>query len=274
MNPTFNLEKQIQGYVSQLADETDAFHKSASFKEYLDTMAKFWHYSYRNQLLIHIQNKEASYVAGFKKWNEMGRKIKAGSKAIKILAPCTKKVVKKDPNGEEKETAFTYFFPVSVFDVSQTDGKELPKINVEVEGDSLKGLLDKLLGFCKSRNIEVEFKELGVNGLYGYSRGGKIAVDSKQSVNSQVNTLIHEIAHELTHYSEGGKKFSKEEKEIQAEATTYVVTKALDSENKSSAYLVLYTDDKNKIIENLEVISKTAKEILEQLNDGVFQQNS
>jgi hypothetical protein len=253
---------QIQGYVSQLADETDAFRKSASFKEYLDTMAKFWHYSYRNQLLIHVQKKDASRVAGFRAWNELGRKIKAGSKAIKILAPCTKKVVKKDLKGEEKETAFTYFFPVNVFDVSQTDGKELPKINIEVSGNDLHGLLDKLLGLCKSRNIKVEFKEFGVNGLYGYSRGGKIAVDSRQSVNSQVNTLIHEIAHELTHYSEEGKKFSKEEKEIQAEATAYVISKALGFESKAQNYLAIYTADKNKILGNFEVISDTSREIL------------
>jgi len=269
VNPTLNLEKQIQGYVSQLADETDAFRKSAFFKEYLDTMAKFWQYSYRNQLLIHMQKKKASYVAGFRKWNEMGRKVNAGSKAIKILAPFLKKIKRKDlETGEEKEAKETYFFPVNVFDVSQTDGKEMPKINVEISGNDLQGLLDKLLCFCKSRNIEVEFKELGVNGLYGYSRGGKIAVDSKQSVNSRVNTLIHEIAHELTHYSEEGKKFTKEEKEIQAEATAYVISKALMFENKAPSYLALYTADKNKILKNFEVISDASRKILGVIGNG------
>jgi len=265
-SPLFNLERQVQECLAQLADETDSFRKSAFFKGYLDTMAKFWQYSYHNQLLIHAQCKDATRVAGFRAWNELGRRIKAGSKAIKILAPCTKKVVKKDLNGEEKETAFTYFFPVSVFDVSQTNGRELPKIDVEVEGDNLKGLLDNLLCFCKSHNIEVEFKEFGVNGLYGYSKGGKIAVSSKQSVNSQVNTLIHEIAHELIHYSKKGLKFSKEEKEIQAEATAYVISKALGFENRAPNYLALYTDDKEKIMQNFEVISTASRKILEFLD--------
>ncbi len=258
-----NLDKMVETYVSQLAEETDAVRKSTFFREYLDTMAKFWHYSYHNQILIHVQKKDASRVAGFRKWNDLGRFVKAGSKAIKILAPSTKKIKEKDTlTGEEKEVSRTYFFPVNVFDVAQTEGKDLPEINIEIDGDDHKELLDKLLAFCASRNIKVEFKELGINGLYGYSQGGKIAIDSKQAVNMQVNTLVHEIAHELTHYSGEGKKFSKEEKEIQAEATTYVVTKALGLENKSSNYLSIYTGDKNKILASLETISENAKQLL------------
>jgi len=258
MNPLQNIEKMADDYVRQLAEETDEYRKSACFKEYLDTMARFWHYSYRNQLLIHVQNRNATRVAGFRKWNELGRKVNAGEKAIKILAPFTKKVQKKDLQEETQ----TYFCPVNVFDVSQTNGKELPKIDIEIKGDDYKPFLNKLLAYCKQQKIEVEFKELGINGLYGYSKGGKIAIDSKQNTNTQVNTLIHEIAHELTHYSFEGKKFSKQEKEIQAEATVYVVSKIMGFENKSPNYLALYTNDKEKILENFEIISKNTKQIL------------
>jgi len=269
MNPLSNLDKLIEESVSQLANETTTVRKSSFFCEYLDSMAKFWRYSYRNQLLIHVQNSNASRVAGFRKWNELERHVNAGSKAIKILAPSTKKFIEKDSNGKEKEVSITHFFPVNVFDVSQTSGKELPEIDLGVSGNDSKELLNNLLNYCKLQNIKVEFKKLGVNGLYGYSSGGKIAVDSTQNTNTQVNTLIHEIAHELTHYSAEGKKFSKQEKEIQAEATNYVVTKALGLENKSSIYLALYTKDKNKILENLETISTTSKKILSHLNKTV-----
>ncbi|MFH1391189.1 MAG: ArdC family protein, partial [Candidatus Diapherotrites archaeon] len=187
MNPLSNLDKMVEQSVSQLTDETDAVRKSSFFKEYLDSMAKFWRYSYRNQLLIHVQNSSASRVAGFRKWNELERHVKAGSKAIKILAPSTKKVVEKDSSGKEKEVSRTYFFPVNVFDVSQTAGKELPKIDIEIKGDDFKFLLNKLLDYCKEQKIEVKFKDLGINSLYGYSQGGKIAIDSKQAVNMQVN---------------------------------------------------------------------------------------
>jgi len=270
-----SVEKQVQEYLAQLADETDGVRKSAFFKECLDTMAKFWKYSYRNQLLIHAQNRNASLVAGFRKWNELGRRVKAGSKAIKILAPFSKKEKQKDQStGEEVEVSRTYFWPVNVFDVSQTEGKELPSLDVEVSGSDLQWLLDGLLGFCKAQSISVEFKELGVNGLYGYSKNGKIAVSSKQSVNSQVNTLLHEIAHELIHYSEEGLKFSKEEKEIQAEATAYVISKALGFENKAANYLALYTDDKEKIMQNLKIISEASKKILTFLEGNRLVQNN
>lgn len=261
----FPFEQQVQEYVVQLADETDAFRKSASFKEYLDTVAKFWRYSYRNQLLIHAQFRSASRVAGFRAWNELGRKVKKGSKAIKILAPFTKKVSVKDTE-EEKE--LTYFFPVNVFDVSQTTGKELPLIDVNVSGNGHKEALNKLLSFCEFKGISVEHKELGANGFYGCSTGGRIILDAKQGANMQVNTLIHEIAHELAHYSSEGRKFSKSEREVQAEAVAYVVTTVLGVENRSAEYLAVYISDKNKILENFKVISCVAKQILSYLQEA------
>src|SRR3989344_303046 len=131
MNPLQNLEKMAEEYVRQLAEETDEYRKSAAFKEYLDTMARIWQYSYHNQLLIHVQKRDASRVAGFRKWNDIGRHIKAGSKAIKILAPLSKKSKEKDTaTGEEKEVLRAYFWPVNVFDISQTEGKELPSIDI------------------------------------------------------------------------------------------------------------------------------------------------
>src|SRR3989344_7242712 len=157
-----SLDKKVEEYVTRLADETDAVRQSEWFKEYLDSMAKFWRYSYRNQLLIFIQKQNATRVAGFRTWNELGRFVNKGVKAIKILAPFTKKIVKKDlQTGEEKEISQTYFVPVNVFDVSQTNGKDLPKIEIEIQGNEYKPLLEKLLTYCASVNITVEFKKLG-----------------------------------------------------------------------------------------------------------------
>ena len=256
------LEKRVAGFVKELAGETDAVRRSVLFKEYLDAVSKFWHYSYHNQVLIFLQNKDASRVAGFVTWNKLGRFVKKGSKAIKILAPFTKKVLKKDENSEEKEYSFTYFVPVSVFDISQTEGKELAKLDVEVQGDNQKWLLDKLLEFCKSRNIVVEFKQLGVNGLYGYCLQSKIVIGSEQSVNTQANTVIHEIAHHLLHNPTVAQPPSKQEREIQAEAITYVVTKHFGLENKSPVYLGFYKAEAEQIKSALESISHTAQEII------------
>src|SRR3989338_9943028 len=109
--------KQVEEKLQELAAETDAVRKTAGFQQYLDTMAKFWQYSYHNQLLIHFALPSATRVAGFKTWSSLGRRIKKGSKALKILAPVTRI--------EKEEEVIVNFHPVNVFDLSQTEGQEL-----------------------------------------------------------------------------------------------------------------------------------------------------
>jgi len=253
--------KEIEANLKELASETDTFKKSEFFKNYLETISKFWQYSYHNQLLIYFQKQESTRVAGFNKWKELKRNVIKGQKAIKILAPFTKKTKEIDhQTNEEIEKNITLFFPVSVFDISQTEGADLPKISLTVDGDNYKNFLENLVNFCKNKNIKVNFKNLGINGLYGYSKGGEIAVSNNESINTQANTIIHEIAHELLH--KGKESLSKQQKEIQAEATAYVVTKHFSMENKSFNYLALYDADYKKIMENLKAVAEASKQII------------
>ena len=117
--------------------------------------------------------------------------------------------------------------------------------------------------FCQAKDIRLEFAHLGVNGVYGYSKGGEIKVSSDGSVNTKVNTLVHEIAHELLHYTEEGKSLSKQQKEIQAEGTAYVVCKHFGLETRSFNYLALYDADYKKITDNLQAIAKASKEVID-----------
>ena len=253
MNSHLQLVKEK---LQELAAKTDAVKKSEEFQHYLDTMAKFWEYSYHNQLLIYFRMPTASQVAGFKAWQELGRKIKKGSKAIQILAPRIR-VEKKD--GKDEEVICNYF-PVNVFDISQTEGEELPDISIALKGDDQQKLLEALQNFCEVRQIKLDFQNLGVNGLYGYSQGGKVVVSSSDSVNMKVNTLVHEIAHELLHHPS---ELSKQQKEIQAEGTAYVVCKHFGLETKSFTYLALHEVDASQIMDNLEAIAKASKEVIE-----------
>jgi antirestriction protein ArdC len=202
----------------------------------------------------------ATKVAGFKKWQELKRFVKKGSKAIKILAPYRTIVKEIDSKTlEEVEKEVIYFFPVSVFDISQTEGEPLPEIEIIVNGDNYKDFLDSLMLFCEEKGIKVDLKNLGINGLYGYSKGGMIAISNTESINTQVNTIIHEIAHELLHKN---KNLSKQQEEIQAEGTAYVVTKHFGLENKSFNYLAMYDADYQKIMENFKAIVEASKEII------------
>jgi len=240
----------IENKLKELALETDKMKKSVFFQEYLATMSKFWKYSYYNQLLIHFNMPKATRVAGLKAWQKLGRKVKKGSKALQIRAP----VKVKDSEDVIR------FIPVNVFDISQTTGEPLPDLDITLEGDNYTGLKHSLLEFCKSKNIEVEFKKLGVNGLYGYSKGGKVVVASNGSVNTQVNTLIHEIAHELLHHK--GEKLTDQQKEIQAESTAYVVCKHFGLETKSYNYLALYDADYAGIMSNLKMVAEASREVI------------
>ena len=256
--------KEVLEHLKQLAAETDEVKRSEIFKQYLETMSKFWRYSYHNQLLIVHQMPRATRVAGFRKWREMGRWVRRGCKAIRILAPRFRKVLVYDEKTKrfvEKEEV-VYFVPVPVFDLSQTEGQPLPEVQISVKGDNYRDFLDNLLTFCESKKIKVDFRNLGINGLYGYSKGGQIAITNTESINTQVNTMIHEVAHELLHH---GKKLSKQETEIQAEGVAYVVTRHFGMENKSFNYLALYDADYKKIMENMKAISRGAKEIIEWL---------
>ena len=259
---SIELMEEIETRLKDLASETDEFKRSEFFRQYLDVMSKFWKYSYHNQLLICCKMPDATRVAGFRTWQELNRNVKKGSKAIKILAPSRKKVTETDPiTNEEKEKQITLFIPVNVFDISQTEGEDLPDIEISVKGDNYKDFLDNLVSLCKEKAIEVNFKNLGINGLYGYSKGGQIAITNTESINTQVNTIIHEIAHELLHKK--GSTLSKEEKEIQAEGTAYVVTRHFGLENRSFNYLALYDADYKKIMENLKSVAEASKEIIE-----------
>jgi len=267
-NKSAELMDQIEARLKDLATETDEFKKSEFFRQYLDVMSKFWKYSYHNQLLICYKMPDATRVAGFRTWLSLNRRVTKGSKAIKILAPYKKKVTDTDPvTNEEKEKRITLFIPVNVFDISQTEGEDLPGIEISVTGDNYKDFLDNLVSLCKDKGIKVDFKNLGINGLYGYSKGGQIAITNTESINTQVNTIIHEIAHELLH--KGENSFSKQEREIQAEGTAYVVTKHFGLENKSFNYLALYDADYKKIMENLKSIAEASKEIIEFLEKAM-----
>ena len=260
MNRANDIIKEIESHLRDLASETDSVKMSRFFKRYLEIMSRFWEYSYHNQLLIYFAMPNATRVAGFKTWQTLGRKIKKGSKAIRILAP----VVKKSNSEHEKsledcEKEVAGFFPVCVFDVSQTSGAPLPEIDMDVTGDSFRHLLEILVEFCGEHSIKVNFRNLGINGLYGYSSGGLVAVSTAQSTNAQVATLIHEIAHELLH---NASSLSKQQKEIQAEGTAWVVARHFGLETKSFNYLALYDADYRKIMDNLQAVSETSKTII------------
>ena len=215
----------------------------------------------------------ATRVAGFWTWKNLGRSVKAGQKGIRILAPIVGVRRKKDAEAnkditKQNERVLLGFRNAYVFDISQTDGVELPALN-EVTGDPGENI-DRLKAFLKSKGIQLVYSEKIAPAL-GMSYGGRIAILPGQSKAETFATLVHETAHELLHRSDRRTATTKTVRETEAEAVAFVVGKAvgLVNEEASASYIQLYKGNASLLAESLEVIQQTASVILAALEPPV-----
>jgi antirestriction protein ArdC len=209
----------------------------------------------------------ASRVAGLYAWNQLGRKVKKGQKGIRILAPMLGTKRKKDSEAEkditkQNEPALVGFRAVYVFDVSQTEGAELPDLKERVKGD-VGEYRERLIDFILAQGIELEFKK-SIAPALGMSYGGKIAILLGQSAAEEFSTLVHEASHELLHKSSRRTATTKTVRETEAEAIAFVVSQTigLDAGNAAADYIHLYNGDAAVLAESLEVIQRTSALIL------------
>ncbi|MBV8630461.1 MAG: DUF1738 domain-containing protein [Silvibacterium sp.] len=268
-NPTQLIIKQA---VDHLMQQIEA-GKSETLTAYLTAMARFHNYSFGNILAIARQRPAATRVAGFRTWKEMGRFVKRGEKGIQILAPMVG-YRRKRTEAEEESTAdakpqpvLIGFRVVHVWDISQTEGAELPKMEYGVSGE-VGGLRDRLMNFLIEQNIALEFNE-NIAPALGVSYGGKIALLPGQSKPQEFVTLVHETAHELLHKAERRTLTTATVRETEAEAVAFVVGQAVGLEmgRSSSDYIQLYNGNSNLLAESLEFVQRTSGIILAALSD-------
>jgi hypothetical protein len=189
--------------VKSLIEQLEA-GRSDALTAYLDAMSRFYNYSFGNILEIARQRPDATRVAGLYAWNQLGRKVKKGEKGIRILAPIIGIKRKKDEDAEKDITKqntrmLVGFRNAYVFDVSQTEGAELPKLR-EMTG-TVGENRDRLVSFIEAQGIELVFTEKIAPAL-GMSYGGRIAIMPGQSEAEEFSTLVHELAHEMLHKAE------------------------------------------------------------------------
>lgn len=240
--------------------------QSDTMKRCLDVMSRFHHYSFGNCLLILRQKPDATRVAGFRRWLSLGRHVRKGETGIGIIAPMVYRK-RDEPDAEnDEEATLRGFKVVHVFDVSQTEGEELPDL-VSVKGDPGALLLD-LETLIRASGIVLQYEELPY-GTKGESRKGEIAVDVKLPDAERFSVLIHELAHEWLHDADARRKLTKTVRETEAEAVAYVVCQAvgLDCSTRSSDYIQMYQGTAETLATSLDRIQKTAMRIIESLND-------
>ena len=255
----------IAANVKSLIEQLEAGHSDA-LTAYLDAMSRFHNYSFGNVLEIARQAPSATRVAGLYAWNQLGRKVKKGERGIRILAPIIGIKRKKDEEAEKDITkqntrVLVGFRNAYVFDVSQTEGAELPAMR-EIYGDVGENH-DRLVSFIERQGIELVFTEKIAPAL-GMSYGGRIAILPDQSKAETFATLVHELAHEMLHKAERRTTTTKVVRETEAEAIAFVVGKAvgLEAGSASADYIHLYHGNASLLAESLEVIQQTSAVIL------------
>ena len=246
--------------IEQLSQALEAGH-SERLKEYLAAMARFHRYSLYNVMLIASQRPDATHVAGFQTWKQLGRFVKKGTKGILIFAPIAPRNEAESDNGEEEtERTVIRFRAVYVFDVADTDGTPLPEFG-NAEGDP-SCYTQRLRDFIASRGIKLEYSD-AIYPAQGQCSPGKIVLLPGQSAAEEFATLAHETGHALLHGKERRCETTKTVRETEAEAVAFVVCEAVGLEAQSSAdYIHLYSGSKETLAESLEHVQRVGAEIL------------
>ena len=270
---------------------------SDRYKEYLRVMSKFHNYSFNNTLLIAMQKPDASLVAGFQSWkNNFKRNVVKGEKGIKILAPSPFKIKQEmekidpatqkpvigadgKPVKEEKEITIPAFKVVSVFDVSQTEGKELPDIAVDMLTGDVECFKDVFAALEKTSPVPIGFEKIEGNSHgYYHLEEKRIAIDEGMSELQTIKTAIHEIAHAKLHdidpnapKEEQADRPDRRTREVQAESVAYAVCQhyGLDTSDYSFGYVAGWSSGRelDELKSSLETIRSTAAEIINSIDE-------
>lgn len=275
-NRNKELQNKIYKFAEELAKETDKAKFNEKFIEFIEFSKKFWRYSFGNKILISIQKPNASFVAGFRKWKELGRFVKKGEKGIWILCPTfypekEKVLLINGETGEQEEKEITIndfvtgYIGVSVFDVSQTKGDKIPTLEYELNSNKHPELLKKAEQILSNNGITLIYKKLGKT-CFGQTDGKTIVVNSDISTDDKLHTIIHERLHFMKHFTEERKNTTKKQRETEAEATSYIVCRLLNIQpSKSYNYLALYNSDSKLILDRLNRIDKAIKQLFKEL---------
>ena len=286
-------EKQkVQEITDKLEEGLKELFESEKYKTYLSTMSKFHNYSFNNTLLIAMQKPEATLVAGYKAWQKnFERHVNKGEKAIRILAPAPYKIKEErdkldpvtgemmfDENGmpqkEQVEVTIPAFRAVSVFDVSQTDGKPIPELEAQELLSTVEGYEDFVQALMNVAPVPIGFEDIpGDSKGYFHTEEKRIAVQENMSESQTLKTMVHEVAHSMLHNKEINRDDLIEEpakdrntKEVEAESVAYTVCQhfGIDTSDYSFGYIAGWSSGKDmkELKSSLDTIRKTASELI------------
>lgn len=284
----FIQNKDMAGLSRHLKEGIKEFLDSDKYKDYLTKMSYLNNYSNRNLRLILAQNPEARQVASFKQWKEnFGRHVKKGEKALRIFKPMTK--IKKDENNQPildkngKPETVTFFGLVPVFDVSQTEGKEMPKaaeVKEQLTDLDYANLYRALMSIAKENDVSVRFEEMENNkhGYYSVPENQIVLRSNEMNKAQIIKTFLHEMAHAELHHSANPQKenLTRSTAELQAESVAYVVSSyyGIDTSEYSFNYLSGWSADKETLTDleaQLDIVQQEAKSLMVRMDQALEQ---
>ncbi|QLL98089.1 PBECR4 domain-containing protein [Streptococcus oralis] len=284
----FIQNKDMAGLSRHLKEGIKEFLDSDKYRDYLTKMSQLNNYSNRNLRLILAQNPEARQVASFKQWKEnFGRYVKKGEKALRIFKPMTK--IKKDENNQPildkngKPETVTFFGLVPVFDVSQTEGKEMPKaaeVKEQLTDLDYANLYRALMAIAKENDVSVRFEEMENNkhGYYSVPENQIVLRSNEMNKAQIIKTFLHEMAHAELHHADNPQKenLTRSTAELQAESVAYVVSSyyGIDTSEYSFNYLSGWSADKETLADleaQLDIVQQEAKSLMVRMDQALEQ---
>ena len=274
-----NQEKTKEA-LAKIETALENINNDKDWLQYLSFQSKFYRYSARNTLLIHAQNPQASYVKGYRAWNDLGRYVKKGAKGILILAPCIKKLEEKkkddkpDDNSEQgKHNALSVLcgFTVKyVFDIADTDGSDehLPVLvkGLSGNGEEEQALYERIRAVISKNHVIQDVTGTSSKGSYNLVTG-VISIREDLEYLQKIKTILHEYSHALDFKMNPDESIPRNRRELIAESSAYVVASrlGLDTGSYTMGYLKSWSNSKDEIKTVANTVQKVSATIIDEL---------
>ena len=290
----YDPKQRLEETMQKLQDGVSDIFTSGRYEEYLSVMSRFHRYSVNNTMLIAMQRPDATYVAGYNAWQDkFGRHVNKGEKGIDIISPVKRKITVDQPVLDESgnplhgpgggqlvdkvEKTVTNFKVAKVFDISQTEGRDLPTLGVDELVGDVEHFDDVMAAITDAAPCPVTFEDIpgDSKGYFRFAEGDKhIAIQEGMSQAQTVKTALHELSHarmhNVTQMDDPAERPDQSTREVQAESCAYVVAShyGLDTSDYSFGYVAGWSDgrDTTELKQSLQQIKDCASGIIQDVD--------
>ncbi len=277
-------QEKIKAALQQIDDSLAAISTDEDWLKFLYFQSRFYTYSFGNAMLIYAQNPNASYVRGYRAWNDLGRYVRKGAKGLAILAPCIRKEeVFREPENKaeyndaegEKEVrkVIKGFRVVYVYDIADTEGddSQIPVLVTGLAGnsDEEKFIYERLYDYISTKHIVQEVIGTASKGSFNLETK-VISVRSDMDYLQKAKTILHEYSHLIDFEMNPDENISRNRRELVAESCAFVVSArlGLDTSRYSMSYIQSWLKDKDELKLIADTVQKISYQIITELAES------